>query len=123
MRIRGAGSRDSKTIDAFYTKYNFNIEPKHIESIVVVEDDNGTIIGIGSLVKILEGAFLLDESRSKKDRIQAMKLLLQQADIETNSLGYNSFHSFATRLNVLELLRRKFHFKSCIGSPLIKWVK
>lgn len=123
MRIRGAGSRDSGIIDKLYTKYGFELNPSQVENIVVVEDDQGAVFAVGTLVKILEGAFLVDESRPRRQRVEALKLLLNQADIETASLGYDCYHSFATKLSILEILKRRFSFKSCIGSPLIKWVK
>lgn len=122
MRVRGAGARDTDVIDRLYKEYEFTLDIAHIESLIVVEDDDGDVIAVGSLVTILEGAFLVDTSRPRRERVEAMKLVMRQADIEAAILKYDSYHSFATNLSIVQILKRKFSFKLCRGTALLRWV-
>lgn len=122
MRIRGAMARDSGIIDRLYKEQDFVLDVNNIESLIVIEDDNGAVFAVGSLVKILEAAFVVDSKKSRRDRIKALKLLLTQAEQITFNLGYGSYHSFIKKISVIELLKHKFGFKQCIGSAFIKFV-
>ena len=122
MILRGAGTRDIKAIKAMFVDYDFTLDYKHIESLVVIEKDNA-IIAVASLVRMLEGSFLVDKNISKKDKIRALKMIMRQVDIEIKNLGYENYTVFGTKSSLNTILKRHFAFVTCKGEALISWLK
>lgn len=124
MRLRGATNRDLKELDRLLECHKFKILPKHIEMIVVVEDDDGSIIGAGILVTQLEGLFVTNMDKGIRGRVECMKMILNAADVETKSLGYDAYHAMnVTNDKVAKTFKKSFGFQDMIGSNLIKFVE
>lgn len=121
MRIRGATKADFCIIEKLLKDYDFELEFKHLESLVVVEDSLG-VIAVGSLQTILEAMFIVDRSIRKRAKAKALKLLLKQAEVEVQNLGFDNYHSFATNDGIKKILIKR-DAKPVKGEVLITWVK
>lgn len=123
LRVRGANNRDFVVIDKLYKESNFEFDTRHLERILVVEDDLG-IVAVGILNTILEASFLTNQGRSRKNKVLALTALLAQVDVEVKAIGYSNFHLFVTNQPMLILLKKKFDFiKTNAIQTLVKWVK
>jgi hypothetical protein len=120
MRLRGARGRDFKILDRLYEDINCELDINHIQSMVVVEDNNGSIIAAGTFTTLLEGAFVTDKQFSRRDRVAALRMILKQAEIELHNLGFNSYHVFTTNESITAILKRKFGFVLGKGINLLK---
>lgn len=121
LRLRSACPRDLKAIDKLIEDYKFNFDVKHIESLlVVIDEDQNEIIAVGSLTTILESMFLTDKSKSKRSRIKALQMLMVQADMITAELKYSSYHAFTTNDSIWNILMKKFGFQPTEAKVLVK---
>lgn len=122
LRIRGAAQKDFPFIEKLFADYKFDIDFKHLERMMVVEDEIG-IIAVGSLCTILEAAFVTDNTRSQRNKVVALTALLQQVNKEASNLNYKSFHVFATNDSIIKILKNKFEFvRTAAKQVLLKWV-
>lgn len=122
VRVRGASIKDYTHIERLYKNANFKVDYKHLEHVMVVEDENG-IIAIGSLNTILEASFLTESSRSQRSRVIALVALMDFVDTSVRNLNYDSFHVFATNDTILKILKGKFKFvKTAAKQVLLRWV-
>jgi len=120
MILRGATKRDFNNIKKLLESYDFKLEFNHLESLVVVED-NGVVVAVGSLQTILEAMFIVDKDINKRKRAAALSLILTQSSIEVKALGYDNFHSFATNESIKNILTKR-GAKKVEGEVLIKWI-
>jgi hypothetical protein len=118
LRVRGAGIRDAELIKSLFDKADYPLDIKHIEMLVVVEDEDG-IIAVGSLVTLLEATFLVTENRSKRDKIDALIKLTEQAKVEAKYLDYNLFHVFTKNPQVERTLAKSLGFTPGHGTNLV----
>lgn len=122
LRVRGAANKDFPFIEQLFKDSSFAIDFKHLERMMVVEDEIG-IIAVGSLSTILEAAFVTDPTRSQRNRVVALTALLQQVDKEASNLHYKSFHVFATNESIIRILKDKFEFvRTAAKQVLLRWV-
>lgn len=122
IRVRGACRTDYKEIERLYKKDNFNIDFRHLERLMVVEDANG-IIAVGCLATLLEASFVTDETRSQRQRVLALTALLQQVDKEVKTLAYDNFHVYITNESMMTILKGKFNFvKTAAKQVLLRWI-
>lgn len=128
MRLRGARKSDFYVIEKLFRDHEFELDFKHIECLVVIEDDdedddgiNNQVIAVGSLQTILEAAFVVDKDKSKKKRAKALKLLLEQANIETSRIDYPGYHLFATNDSIEKILIHR-GARPVNGKVLIKFL-
>lgn len=122
MRVRGASGRDIKRINELYQEYDFKLDVDHLELLIVVEDDNGDIIGAGSLVTIIEAAFVIDKSFRAREKIEAVKLIIETGSEFTKNQGYDLMHGFVQDQSVVHMLKKHFEFQDSIGANLVKFV-
>lgn len=123
LRIRGANKQDFTFVEKLYSNSNFEINFKHLERLMVIEDEHG-IIAVGSLATILEASFVTDPTRSQRSRVIALTALLKQVDREVEILQYTNFHVFATNDSILKILKHKFKFvKTSAKQVLLRWIK
>jgi hypothetical protein len=119
--LRGARHSDFKAIELLLKEYDFELDFKHLECLVVIEDA-GVVTAVGSLQTILEAAFVVDKSLDKYPRAKALQMLMTQANIETKNLQYPAYHCFATNNSIEKILLNR-EAKPVNGKALIKWVK
>jgi hypothetical protein len=123
MRIRGANQKDFRFIDSLYKDAGFEFDSKHLEQIILAEDDTG-IVAVGTLVTLLEVSFLTVNSRSRKSRVLALTTLMDQVDIETKNLRFDHVNAFVTNDSMLAILKNKFDFvKSKALQVLVRYPK
>jgi len=122
MKIRGANNRDVVTISKLYDEYGFKLEPNHLEMILIAEDDNNKIIAIASLNTVLECAFLTVKDAGRKNKIEALKKLIQISKQSVRDLKYDLVHAFANEL-IAPILKKHFEFQPAKGENLVLFVE
>lgn len=119
MRIRAALNRDIGQIDKLFTDSGFKLDIKHLERLIVAEDDNGKIAGVLYLNTVLECTFLTDEKGvSRKKRVNSLKLLVEQGKKEVKAIGFDLVHAFANE-KIAPILEKHFGFEQGKGKNLI----
>ena len=121
MIIRGARKSDLKFIEDIYREYDFKLEPKHIEMMVIAEDEDSTPIAVMSLNTVLECSFLTSKTSLKKQKVEALKQLVEIGIREVKQLGYDNTHAFSNEL-IAPILKKHFGFKPANGENLILFV-
>jgi N-acetylglutamate synthase-like GNAT family acetyltransferase len=121
MRIRGAGARDVSKIDKLFKDYSFKLDPNHLEMMLVAEDEDEEIIGVCSLVTILECTFITDQKIRLRDRVEALKELVRIGSREAHDLGYDVVHAFSQNKQVINTLKKHFEFQDATGQVLVKF--
>jgi hypothetical protein len=121
MKIRGATTRDFSAIDKLFKQYNFKLDIPHLEMLMVAESEDGELLGVCSLVTLLECAFLCDKDIKLRDRVSALKELVAVGNREANSLGYDVVHAFTENGQVERTLKKHFEFQDASGKVLIKF--
>lgn len=123
QRLRGASGKDYPAIDWLFRNAGFTLDYRHMERLMVVEDEQG-IIAVGSLATLLEASFVVEPTRSKKSKVIALTALMHQVDKEVNTLKYDNFHVFATNDDIISILRNKFKFvRTAAKQVLLRWIK
>jgi hypothetical protein len=90
----------------------------HVSSIYVVEDD-GQILGFGTLQPILEATIVLDQKATMQEKMSALRLLQQKAEQE---VGDGQIHIFVQAKKFLNLMKKRFGYKYTKGIALVKIV-
>lgn len=122
LRIRNATGNDFPNIERLFRIDGFKLDFKHLEKLMVVEDDIG-IIAVGTLGTILEASFVTETSRSQRSRVIALQLLMDTVNAEASVLKYDLIHVFATNDSILKILKGKFSFlKTHAKQVLIRWI-
>lgn len=122
LLVRGARKSDLVFIDKLYQDAGFKLDIPHLERLVVVEDE-GEIVAVGSLTTILEAAFVTNPNSRLRKRTQGLSLLAKQAESETKSIGYDLYHNFVTDDQVNRTLKKHFGFEDGKGFNLIKFIE
>jgi hypothetical protein len=121
LQLRTAKTTDSKVIKELYDLGDFDLDHSHLEKIYVVEDPEG-IVAIGSFVTLLEGSFVVNPNRSRKDRLRALIVLLKQGETECYNIGFKKYYVLASNDSIARILKRKFGFvQSKAKQLLLKW--
>lgn len=121
MLLRNVTVSDFQEIDNLYKQYGFTLDFKNLEDIILVES-NGKLIAIGTMVKLLEVAFLTTRESSKKERIIALEKLTSIADLRAKRLGFKQYHAFGTTEAISRFLKKRLGFAKVAGEALIRWV-
>lgn len=123
QRLRGASGKDYPAIEWLFKNSGFTLDYKHMERLMVVEDEGG-IIAVGSLATLLEASFVVEPTRSKKSKVIALTALMQQVDKEVGILQYDNFHVFATNDDIIGILKKRFKFvRTAAKQVLLRWIK
>lgn len=122
MRIRGASGRDIHAIDKLFKESNFKLDLNHLELLIVAENEDGDIVGAGSLVTLIEATFVMDKTFRVRERVEAMKGIIQAGTDFTKSLKYDIMHGFVQDPAVVKSLKKHFDFQDPVGQVLIKFV-
>ena len=123
MRVRGAGPRDIPYIEKLLDEYGFHVNPKHLELLIVAEDEKtGEVFGVASLNTLLEATFITDKSKPIKKRLEALDLCTKVGEKTVKQLGYEYYHSFATNPNIKRIMTKRYSYEKADGEVLIKWV-
>jgi hypothetical protein len=76
----------------------------------VVEDSNGKVIAYGQVKLFAEAMLFLDKDASRRDRVQALKLLMLEAFRGTQQAGIEEMYCFIKDPDFATLIERHFGF-------------
>lgn len=122
IRLRNACQRDVQYIHELFDKYDFKIDPKHLERLIVTEEGNGNITGVLYLNSVLECSFITDERLSRRSRCNSLNLLVAQGKREVKAIGYDLVHAFSNE-KLESILKKHFGFTTGKGTNLILFVE
>lgn len=122
MRLRRPKSDELPRLHELHKSLSnqFPFPDLEFASSVYVVEDEGVIVGLGTLVPIFESTVVLDPSKSKAIRMEALQLLVNMAEYELKSQGINQYHAFVQNKSFFNLLKKRFGFKSTKGTALVK---
>lgn len=112
-----AKKSDSKFIEELYKEYDFKLQPSWIKYMAIAEDENSNPIAVMSLNTILECCFLTVKNSTRKNRIKALKRLVELGVLETKLLGYDGAHGFSNK-EIAPILKKHFGFVPGKGENL-----
>lgn len=87
-----------------------------ISSLGIVSDKG--LVGVGCVRRIYEVVIALDETRSLKDRMTAIQLLMKKGLFESEKFGIKEWHAFVDDPRILRLMKH-IGFKKIKGEGLI----
>lgn len=122
IRLRNACQRDLKYVQELFDKYNYKIDPEHMERLILTEAEDGQITGILYLNTVLECSFLTDEGLSQRSRAESLILLVEQGKKEVKSIGYDLVHAFSNE-RLEGILKKHFGFTTGKGTNLVLFVE
>lgn len=120
MIIRPAKKSDLRYVDMLYSLYDFKLDPQHIQSLAVAEEDD-KIIAVMSINTVLECCFLTNQTASRRDKIVALKRLVEVGKQEVSDLKYDGVHAFANEA-ISGILKKHFDFVPAKGENLFLFV-
>lgn len=123
VTIRKAITTDYHKLIQLSEQYNVKFDIAHLISLLVVADENDNPVGFGSLVSLLEGSYLVDQTLNKTDRVNGLLGVMNGAKQLALDNGYDLFHAFTEYPNVERLLKQKLGFTPGIGTNLIVSLK
>lgn len=85
---------------------------------VVVEEDE--IIGFGAIQPIFEAIVILNQDKSKDERLMALEMLEARAEYEIQSQGITQLHAFVQDSSFFNLLKKRYGYVSTKGQSLVK---
>jgi hypothetical protein len=124
LHIRGPRSRDLAKVKALLKKYNCtNVEDDSLKQLALIVDDNDEIVAVGTISNLIDVAFVVDDKFPKRQRVKAMKMLMDVGDSQVKKLGHNCFHVFVHNPLLESTLKKHFGFVDSVGKDLIRWIK
>ena len=121
MIVRGARNSDIKLIAELFKKMNFNLDAKHVETMLIAEEAFEPV-AVMTINTLLECNFLTLEDTRQREKIEALKKLVHCGIIEVKNLGYSQIHAFANQ-QISGILKKHFEFKPGVGENLILFVE
>lgn len=112
MKIRAYSPEDFKKVSEIYEKYwKGKLEvPDQAGRLVeaVVEDDNGEIITYGMMKLWAEVMMIMDSSKPKRDKVEALRTLMLTAEMTASKQNLEAFHIFTNNESYAEVLQKHF---------------
>lgn len=123
MLLRAIKISDLPVIDRIWRKFhssNFGLtNTSHTVTKGIIEKD-GQVLAYG-LVKLFgEAIIVLDLDKSKIDKVEALKALLEQAIIDCRKIGLEQLHVFVKDPSFAAILKKHFDFVEVTDIPLVK---
>lgn len=78
---------------------------------VVAEDDDGGLVAYGQVKLFAEAIMILDKDASRKNKVEALKLLLLEAFRGTDQAGLQEVYCFCKDPEFATLLAKHFSFE------------
>ena len=113
MKLRRPTVDDIDVIETFATE---PLPERFVEAAVV--EKNNTILSFGIIRSNMEA--ILYASGSPREKVQALKLLLNKAEEDARKWDYKYLDILAKDEAFAEILIKHFGFERCNGIPLIK---
>lgn len=122
MRIRGSSVRDIAQIHAIYDHYQYKLDIPHLEQIAVAVDEDDQVIAVMVLNTVLECTFLTKPTAAKRDKLEALKQLVESGRRSVKELGYDLVHAFANE-KIKGILKKHFGFQNAEGTNLVLFME
>ena len=120
MRYRDAQLDDMPSIKRINQQplHGYDLDTPQFVLAGVVEDDKGEIIGFGGVKVIYECIIILDQTRVKKSRIEALKLLIRNGCALSKRRGIQFWHAYCEP-NFGLFLQRWFDYTPAEGMAIV----
>jgi N-acetylglutamate synthase-like GNAT family acetyltransferase len=101
--------------------YDLEVFKNVLDDIVVVDAlDHDQIVSYGALKQFIEAVVTIDQTRSKKEKLIAIKQMLDAAIDKCNEHDIPDLHMFTEDEKFAQLLINKFGFEKINGIALVK---
>ena len=115
VKLRVFQSSDIEIINEIWERYHrdsFSV-PNRNNSIVdaIVEDEEGVVIAYGQVKLFAEAMFILDKDASKRVKVEALILLMQEALRGCNVTGIEDLYCFIKDPQFASLISKHFSFE------------
>lgn len=97
--------------------HELNINKYLIDGVVADSDEN--VVAYGIVIPFAEAVFLPDISRSKEDKVIALRTLMRHAIYGTEKAGIKQLHCFIKDDGFAEVMKKHYGFKPCEGQALV----
>jgi hypothetical protein len=95
-------------------------DPDTLATIYVVLDGDD-IVGFGAIQHIFEAVLVLDQSKPREMRVEAIAMLQQKGEEDLKDM--DQLHAFVQSVKVENLLKNKFGYKNTRGRSLVKIIE
>lgn len=86
----------------------------------VILDDFNQIISFGIVKPMAEATFITDTRRPQKERVLAMKQMMDLAVVTTKDFGIKQLHTFVEDPRLARALQKHYGFIPVTGTVLVK---
>jgi hypothetical protein len=90
----------------------------HLVTQGVVEKD-GTVVAYGMVKQFAEAILVLDLDESTKAKVEAIRILMEVAIMDSTKQGVEQLHVFVQDPAFAEILKKHFGFVPCTGQALV----
>jgi hypothetical protein len=124
IKLRSLAESDIITLDKLWQEHWSNQTLPGLKNRVIdaVAHDDGRIIGYGQVKLFAEAMLFLDPTARKRDRVQALKLLMEEAERGVNKAGLEDIYIFIKDPDFAVLIAERYGFERIIepGELLLK---
>lgn len=118
LKIRRPREADVKRIQEIAAQNNSNPLPNKFETAAVVLNDSLIAFGVNRVH--FEALFYLDNTVSKREKVNALKKIMEIGILDAKGSGIEEIHVFAETEQFAEILIKHFGFRRAKGVPLIR---
>lgn len=93
------------------------VEPNYDFGTILIQNQN-RIVGAGYLRPILEAVMVLDLDASLRDKSNALRMMINQAIVDSQSVGLNEFRAWAKNPEFAKLLVHHHNFERLEGDSM-----
>jgi L-amino acid N-acyltransferase YncA len=122
MILRDATSKDAPQVNKIHEDYHKDSIGVYNHNLCLgksVVENEGKVLGYGTLQILGEAIMELDLSASLEDRVQSMKLLLSSAITAARMYGIEQVHVFVEDEKLASILTKHFGFEEASGKALV----
>ena len=94
-----------------------HIDKSVVDKVAVGKD--GSVKAYGIVLPLAEAVFIPDIDASNREKVEAVKLLLQAAIEGTKRVGVRQLHCFIQNSVFAEIMIKHFNFEPCVGQALV----
>lgn len=113
---------DLPIVDRIWRKFHktgFGIPGRnHVVTQGVVES-HGKVIAYGQVKAFCEAIMVLDLEEPTREKIEAVRKLMEIAIMDSTNTGYEQMHVFVQDPEFAKILKKHFGFQPCSGEALV----
>lgn len=114
MKIRVFLPGDELEVDRIWKKHHQDFSVPNRDRMiaeVVAEDDSGGMVAYGQVKLFAEAIMILDKDASRRNKVEALKLLLLEAFRGTDQSGLQDLYVFCKDPEFASILAKHFSFE------------